>query len=32
LLSWSISSFFSSTPSIQRETVMPGLPIMPRLA
>ena len=29
LLSWSISSFFSSTPSIQRDTVMPGLPIMP---
>ena len=27
--SWSISSFFSSTPSIQRETVMPGLVIMP---
>ena len=29
LLSWSISSFFSSTPSIQRDTVMPGLVIMP---
>jgi hypothetical protein len=28
LLSWSISSFFSSTPSIQRDTVMPGLVIM----
>ncbi len=27
--SWSISSFFSSTPSIQRETVMPGLVSMP---
>ena len=27
--SWSISSFFSSTPSIQRDTVMPGLFIMP---
>ena len=26
--SWSISSFFSSTPSIQRDTVMPGLVIM----
>jgi hypothetical protein len=32
LESWSISSFFSSTPSIQRETVMPGLVIMPGLA
>jgi hypothetical protein len=29
LLSWSISSFFSSTPSNQRDTVMPGLVIMP---
>jgi hypothetical protein len=29
LLSWSISSLFSSTPSIQRETVMPCLFIMP---
>ena len=29
---WSISSFFSSTPSIQRDTVMPGLPIMAGLA
>ena len=26
---WSIMSFFSSTPSIQRETVMPGFSIMP---
>jgi hypothetical protein len=24
--SWSISSFFSSTPSIQRDTVMPACP------
>jgi len=30
--SWSISSFFSITPSIQRETVMPGLLIIPGLA
>ena len=30
LLSWSISSFFSSTPSIQRDTVMPGLVIIAR--
>ena len=29
LLSWSISSFFSITPSIQRDTVMPDLVIMP---
>ena len=28
LLSWSMNSFFSITPSIQRETVMPGLLIM----
>ena len=28
LLSWSISSFFSSTPSIQRDTVMPGFSII----
>ena len=27
--SWSMFSFFSITPSIQRETVMPGLPIIP---
>ncbi len=26
--SWSISSFFSSTPSIQRDTVMPGFSII----
>ncbi|MDT4837344.1 hypothetical protein FQZ97_710740 [compost metagenome] len=26
---WSISSLFSITPSIQRETVMPGFSIMP---
>ena len=26
---WSISSFFSRTPSIQRDTVMPGFSIMP---
>src|SRR5688500_10715853 len=26
--SWSIASFFSVTPSIQRETVMPGLAII----
>ena len=26
--SWSIASFFSVTPSIQRDTVMPGLAIM----
>ena len=32
LESWSISSFFSITPSIQRDTVMPGLLIMPTLA
>src|SRR5204863_2559791 len=28
LLSWSISSFFSMTPSIQRDTVMPGFSII----
>ena len=28
LLSWSMSSFFSSTPSIQRDTVMPGFSII----
>ena len=28
LLSWSMNSFFSITPSIQRDTVMPGLLIM----
>ncbi|CPM09044.1 Uncharacterised protein [Bordetella pertussis] len=27
-MSWSIRSGFSSTPSIQRDTVMPGLVIM----
>ncbi len=26
---WSMSSFFSSTPSIQRDTVMPDFSIMP---
>jgi hypothetical protein len=26
--SWSIMSFFSSTPSIQRDTVMPGFSII----
>ena len=28
LASWSMSSFFSSTPSIQRDTVMPFLAII----